>query len=144
MFFKSNGKEIALVFWFCFWFCPGGLLVQIKGISSLGFFSKGSPKSPPTNYCRYLSNTLFNRWLISVILQLVSYDNFFNHSRTQDLLVSRAEWCLESSLFKYRAKAQPGANLWRNKAQGYSHFVQRSQFGFQICGLSFPSLWGWQ
>lgn len=40
MFFKSNGKEIALVFWFCFWFCPGGLLVQIKGISSLVFFQK--------------------------------------------------------------------------------------------------------
>lgn len=40
MFFKTNGKEIALVFckWFCFCYCPGDLLVQIKGISS--FFQK--------------------------------------------------------------------------------------------------------
>ncbi|KAJ7400183.1 hypothetical protein BTVI_107551 [Pitangus sulphuratus] len=43
-------------------------------------FSKRSQNYPPTDYCRYLSNILLNGWPISFALQLMSYDNFFNHN----------------------------------------------------------------
>lgn len=68
------------------------------GLSVSCCFSKGCPKSLPTNYCRYPSNTLFNGWPISIILNFMSCNDFFNHSGTQNFLGSRAEWRLEFTL----------------------------------------------